>query len=55
MVEGDGDGDLYTSVVVFCILYEASGRRRTAIEALMLLSQYQFLLTPNLAEQLKCS
>ena len=52
----EGDGDRILSIWKYLmLLFKASGRKKYAIEALTLLSQYFILLPPNLAEQLKWS
>lgn len=53
----EGDGKIVVSLLwkYMMLLFKASGRKNYAIEALTLLSQYELLLPPNVAEQLQWS
>ena len=51
--EGDGNRVLIWKYLL--LLFKASGRTHYSIEALTILTQYQIVLPPNLAEQLKWS
>ena len=52
----EGDGDRIIALWKYLMLvFKASGRKNYAIEGLTLLSQYNMILPPNLAEQVKWS
>lgn len=52
----EGDGERVLSLwKYFLLIFKASGRKNYAMEGLTLLSQYNMLLPPNLAEQVKWS